>query len=63
MEALIWGAGAVFGTIIGYLLGKHHERGDWNKLIRSGKLPRPSNPYIVAEKEPEYFRKNYSKFL
>lgn len=32
---------AVVCGAFGYALGKIHERMDWDKLIRQGKLPRP----------------------
>lgn len=29
-------------AIASYMLGKSHERMDWNQLIKEGKLPTPS---------------------
>lgn len=26
---------------VGFLIGKHQERRDWNKLIEKGELPKP----------------------
>lgn len=32
----------IMGTfIIGFVIGKYHERVMWNKLIETGKIPRP----------------------
>lgn len=27
--------------LIGYAVGKHHERLAWNKLIKEGRIPKP----------------------
>ena len=35
----VWAA--AYGT--GWLTGKLHERWEWNRLIRAGKLPKPPN--------------------
>lgn len=29
--------------IVFFLLGKYHERWEWNKLIREGKIPAPKD--------------------
>lgn len=37
---------AVFSILtftVGFILGKYHERINWNKLIRKGVIPRPRN--------------------
>ena len=33
-------------AINAYLLGKYHERRQWNRLIKDGHLPRPNNPSL-----------------
>jgi hypothetical protein len=41
---------AVFGILLGFMLGKWHERREWNLLIRRGVLPAPS-PRRPADRE------------
>jgi hypothetical protein len=33
--------GFIGNLILGIVLGKYHERFEWNKLIRQGKIPKP----------------------
>jgi len=33
-------------AVIGYSIGKYRERLQWNKLIKLGTIPRPSNPNL-----------------
>lgn len=35
---LIYGIG---NLVLGFFMGKYHERMEWNKLIEAGKIPRP----------------------
>jgi len=36
----------ILTAAISYSIGKQRERLEWNKLIRDGKIPRPTNPNI-----------------
>jgi len=36
-------AGVLVGLFIGFSIGKHLERVEWNKLIQEGKLPKPKS--------------------
>ena len=33
--------GISVGIAVGFIMGKYHERIEWNKLIQAGKLPKP----------------------
>lgn len=33
-------------AVVGFIVGKYHERLQWNKLIKLGKIRRPNNPNI-----------------
>lgn len=33
-------------AVVGFIVGKQHERFQWNKLIKLGKIRRPNNPNI-----------------
>jgi hypothetical protein len=33
-------------AITAFIVGKYHERLQWNKLIKLGKIPRPKNSNI-----------------
>ena len=37
-------------AITGFLIGKYSERLQWNKLIKLGKIPRPSNSKLDHNK-------------
>ena len=30
-------------AVVSFIVGRYHERFQWNKLIKMGKLPRPKN--------------------
>lgn len=30
-------------AVVSFIVGRYHERFQWNKLIKMGKLPRPNN--------------------
>lgn len=33
-------------VVVAFIVGKYHERIQWNKLIKLGKIRRPNNPNI-----------------
>lgn len=33
-------------VVVAFIVGKYHERLQWNKLIKLGKIRRPNNPNI-----------------
>lgn len=43
-------------AIVSFLIGKYTERIQWNKLIKLGKLPRPTNPNLNHE---DYWANRY----
>lgn len=43
-------------TIVSFLVGKYTERLQWNKLIKLGKLPRPTNRNLNHE---DYWANRY----
>lgn len=36
-------------VVISFFIGKYHERLQWNKLIKFGKIPRPKNSKLNHE--------------
>ena len=50
-EAFYYSCGILVGSIIGFIIGKMHERWEWNQLIRSGKIPRPQQGGRAWHKE------------
>jgi hypothetical protein len=43
-------------VVVAFIVGKYHERIQWNKLIKLGKLPRPTNPNLNHE---DYWTNRY----
>jgi hypothetical protein len=35
-----------FVAVTSFLIGKYSERFQWNKLIKLGRIPKPSNPNL-----------------
>ena len=51
----------LLAMLAGFMMGKMHERIEWNNLIKKGKLPRPDQVQTKANKEAlEFMRDKFN---